>query len=35
VSDIEDLTAAGDGELWLRARGGEPECFGVLFDRHW
>jgi RNA polymerase sigma factor (sigma-70 family) len=25
---------AGDGELWQRARTGEPECFGVLFDRH-
>ncbi|MCY1142417.1 RNA polymerase sigma factor [Actinoplanes sp. Pm04-4] len=23
-----------DGELWRRAREGEPECFGVLFDRH-
>ncbi|WP_250007677.1 RNA polymerase sigma factor [Actinoplanes sp. M2I2] len=25
---------ADDGELWRRARAGEPECFGVLFDRH-
>lgn len=25
---------ADDGELWQRARTGEPECFGVLFDRH-
>jgi RNA polymerase sigma factor (sigma-70 family) len=25
---------ADDGELWQRARAGEPECFGVLFDRH-
>ncbi|WP_250037187.1 RNA polymerase sigma factor [Paractinoplanes maris] len=23
-----------DGELWRRARAGEPECFGMLFDRH-
>ena len=28
------MTGAGDGELWRRARQGEPECFGVLFDRH-
>ena len=28
------MTRAGDGELWRRAREGEPECFGVLFDRH-
>lgn len=27
----EDLS---DGELWARARAGEPECFGMLFDRH-
>ncbi|RQW99427.1 RNA polymerase subunit sigma-70 [Micromonospora inaquosa] len=25
---------ADDGELWQRARQGEAECFGVLFDRH-
>lgn len=24
----------GDRELWARAAAGEPECFGVLFDRH-
>lgn len=29
-----DLTRADDGELWRRARQGEAECFGVLFDRH-
>jgi len=28
------MTRADDGELWRRARQGEPECFGVLFDRH-
>ena len=28
------MTRADDGELWRRAREGEPECFGVLFDRH-
>ncbi|WP_433650007.1 RNA polymerase sigma factor [Micromonospora zamorensis] len=28
------MTRAGDGELWRRARQGEAECFGVLFDRH-
>jgi RNA polymerase sigma-70 factor, ECF subfamily len=28
------MTRAGDGELWERARHGEAECFGVLFDRH-
>ncbi|MGK5685489.1 RNA polymerase sigma factor [Actinoplanes sp. URMC 104] len=28
------MTRAGDGELWRRAREGEPEAFGVLFDRH-
>jgi RNA polymerase sigma-70 factor (ECF subfamily) len=28
------MTRAGDGELWRRARHGEAECFGVLFDRH-
>jgi hypothetical protein len=25
---------ADDRELWRRAVGGEPEAFGVLFDRH-
>jgi RNA polymerase sigma factor (sigma-70 family) len=25
---------ATDAELWLRAVGGEPEAFGVLFERH-
>lgn len=34
MSAIEDLGLAGDGELWQRAQDGEPECFGVLFDRH-
>jgi RNA polymerase sigma factor (sigma-70 family) len=34
VSDTADTTRADDGELWRRARDGEPECFGVLFDRH-
>lgn len=28
------MTGADDAELWRRARRGEPECFGVLFDRH-
>ena len=28
------MTGADDGELWRRARDGEAECFGVLFDRH-
>ncbi|MGN9809939.1 RNA polymerase sigma factor [Micromonospora sp. BQ11] len=28
------MTRADDGELWRRARQGEAECFGVLFDRH-
>ncbi|MEV0903076.1 RNA polymerase sigma factor [Actinoplanes sp. NPDC049802] len=23
-----------DGELWRRAAHGEPDCFGVLFERH-
>ena len=30
--DLE--VAVGDGELWRRAVDGEPEAFGVLFDRH-
>lgn len=34
VSDTADMTRADDGELWRRASLGEPECFGVLFDRH-
>jgi RNA polymerase sigma factor (sigma-70 family) len=34
VSEIADLADADDGELWRRAQDGEPECFGVLFDRH-
>jgi RNA polymerase sigma factor (sigma-70 family) len=34
VSDAADITRADDGELWRRARQGEAECFGVLFDRH-
>jgi RNA polymerase sigma factor (sigma-70 family) len=34
VSDAVDMTEADDGELWRRAVNGEPECFGVLFDRH-
>ncbi|WP_436656465.1 RNA polymerase sigma factor [Actinoplanes sp. URMC 104] len=34
MSDTADMTRAGDGELWRRAREGEPEAFGVLFDRH-
>lgn len=34
VSDAVDMTGADDGELWRRAVNGEPECFGVLFDRH-
>jgi RNA polymerase sigma-70 factor (ECF subfamily) len=34
VSEIADLSVAGDGELWRRAQDGESECFGVLFDRH-
>jgi DNA-directed RNA polymerase specialized sigma24 family protein len=28
------MIRADDGELWQRARQGEAECFGVLFDRH-
>ena len=28
------LTDPDDGELWRRARDGEPACFGALFDRH-
>ncbi|MGY2065195.1 RNA polymerase sigma factor [Blastococcus sp. SYSU DS0619] len=31
MSDTEQAT---DRELWRRAVGGEPEAFGVLFDRH-
>jgi RNA polymerase sigma-70 factor (ECF subfamily) len=34
VNDTTEMTRAGDGELWRRARQGEAECFGVLFDRH-
>jgi RNA polymerase sigma factor (sigma-70 family) len=34
VSDTGHISQADDGELWRRARDGEPECFGVLFDRH-
>lgn len=34
MSDAADITRADDGELWRRARQGEAECFGVLFDRH-
>jgi RNA polymerase sigma factor (sigma-70 family) len=34
VSETADLTRAGDDELWRRARQGEAECFGLLFDRH-
>ncbi|MGX6604988.1 RNA polymerase sigma factor [Micromonosporaceae bacterium Da 78-11] len=34
MNDTADMTRADDGELWRRARDGEPECFGVLFDRH-
>jgi RNA polymerase sigma-70 factor (ECF subfamily) len=30
--DLE--VAVGDGELWRRGVDGEPEVFGVLFDRH-
>ena len=26
--------SVGDDELWLRARGGDAEAFGVLFERH-
>lgn len=29
-----DWTDVGDGELWGRARQGDADCFGVLFDRH-
>jgi DNA-directed RNA polymerase specialized sigma24 family protein len=25
---------ASDRELWRRAAEGEPECFGLIFDRH-
>jgi RNA polymerase sigma factor (sigma-70 family) len=28
------MDEAADGELWRRAVEGEPEAFGVLFDRH-
>lgn len=28
------MTEVSDGELWRRTRQGDPECFGVLFDRH-
>ncbi len=34
VSNTADVTRINDGELWRRARQGEAECFGVLFDRH-
>ena len=34
MSEAADVTRADDGELWRRARDGETECFGVLFDRH-
>jgi RNA polymerase sigma factor (sigma-70 family) len=34
VNDAGDMTDVSDGELWRRSRQGEPECFGVLFDRH-
>ena len=34
MSDTADMTRADDGELWRRARQGEAECFGVLFDRY-
>ncbi|MEE6257351.1 RNA polymerase sigma factor [Plantactinospora sonchi] len=34
MSEIADMATASDGELWRRAQDGEPECFGVLFDRH-
>jgi RNA polymerase sigma factor (sigma-70 family) len=28
------MAQVGDDELWRRARDGEADCFGVLFDRH-
>jgi RNA polymerase sigma-70 factor (ECF subfamily) len=28
------MTEPTDRELWRRAGDGEPECFGVIFDRH-
>lgn len=28
------MVQATDGELWERAREGEPDAFGVLFERH-
>ena len=28
------MTAVADRELWARAVAGEPECFGLIFDRH-
>lgn len=28
---LEDLS---DADLWARACAGEPECFGLIFDRH-
>ncbi|MFC4148721.1 RNA polymerase sigma factor [Micromonospora mangrovi] len=34
MSETADMIRADDGELWQRARQGEAECFGVLFDRH-
>ncbi|MEU4819487.1 RNA polymerase sigma factor [Micromonospora aurantiaca] len=34
MSETADMIRADDGELWQRARHGEAECFGVLFDRH-
>ena len=34
VSDTADMIGVNDGELWRRARQGQAECFGVLFDRH-
>ena len=34
MSESTDLADVNDGDLWRRAVAGEPECFGVLFDRH-
>ncbi len=34
MDDLAATGGAGDGELWARARAGEPDCFGVLFDRY-
>jgi RNA polymerase sigma-70 factor (ECF subfamily) len=34
VNADDPEVAVGDEELWRRGAGGEPEVFGVLFDRH-